>query len=239
MTRWIHRAARALGALLLIPCFTAPAPAAPTRDAPASGNLTAAVFVQNRADPKFDGEVDTTLRGAPFALSSSGEDVWLLEGDANGKLLKFVDRVEFAAAFNGETLGRWPNGAGTGTLISMTANTLGSLNTGPMIGPVLISEVMYHPEVTIEDDLEFVEICNSGTTTENLANWRLRGGADFDFTAAHSLEPGGLLVVVGMMKEFKMRTRKGGMSRLYQVKRYRKRRPGRSGPRSSQKDPRY
>ena len=44
--------------------------------------------------------------------------------------------------------------------------------------------------------LEFIEICNAGTVTENLANWRLRGGADFDFTAAHSIAPNGLLVVV-------------------------------------------
>ena len=38
--------------------------------------------------------------GRPFALSgSSGEDLWLLETDGSGKPIKFVDHVDFAAAF--------------------------------------------------------------------------------------------------------------------------------------------
>jgi hypothetical protein len=42
-----------------------------------------------------------------------------------------------------------------------------------------------------------VEICNTGSVTENLLHWRLRGGVDFTFTAAHELDPGDILVVVG------------------------------------------
>jgi hypothetical protein len=135
--------------------------------------------------------------GRPFGLSSSnGETLWLLETDGSGKPTRFVDVVDFAAAFNGEALGRWPNGAGNGTLVSMTSPTLGFENLGAQIGPVVISEVMYFPEVGSEDFFEYVEICNTGTTTENLANWKLRGGADFDFTASHSLAAGEGLVLV-------------------------------------------
>jgi len=135
------------------------------------------------------------ISGRPFGLSASrGEDIYLLEAGSSGQPAKFIDHAEFAAAFNGETLGRWPNGSGTGTLIPMFSNTLGAANSGPRIGPVVVNEVMYHPSASPED--EFVEIHNSGPTTENLAHWRLRGGADFDFTAAHSLAPGGLLVLV-------------------------------------------
>jgi len=136
-------------------------------------------------------------QGRPFGLSAAnGESLWLLETDGSGQPTRFVDVVDFAAAFNGETLGRWPNGAGNGTLVSMTSNTLDFENLGPQIGPVVISEVMYFPEVGSEDFFEYVEICNSGTTTENLANWKLRGGADFNFTASHSLAPGEALVLV-------------------------------------------
>jgi hypothetical protein len=136
--------------------------------------------------------------GRPFALSATrGEDVWLLETDPSGRPVQFVDRIDFAAAFNGETLGRWPNGDGTGTLVPMSTNTLGSTNLGTRIGPVIISEVMYHPDAATEDPLEFVEIYNTGPVVENLAEWRLRGGGDFSFTASHSLAArGGLLVVV-------------------------------------------
>ncbi|NIP97538.1 MAG: lamin tail domain-containing protein, partial [Akkermansiaceae bacterium] len=143
------------------------------------------------------GSKGTYTSGEPFALSSLGDDVWLLEGDATGRPVAFVDRVEFAAAFPGDTLGRWPDGAGSDRLITMTAATFGSANRGPQIGPVVLSEVMYHPDAAGEDHFEYVEICNTGNETENLANWRLRGGVDFEFTAAHELAPGGLLVVVG------------------------------------------
>jgi hypothetical protein len=135
--------------------------------------------------------------GRPFALNSArGDELWLLETTADDRLLGFVDHADFAAAFPGETLGRWPDGAGTGTLVPMTASTLGAPNAGPVIGPVVISEVMYDPAGAGGEAWEFVEILNTGDATENLANWRLRGGADFDFTGAHELEPGGLLVVV-------------------------------------------
>jgi hypothetical protein len=137
------------------------------------------------------------ISGRPFALNASrGEDLWLLETDPAGRPVRFVDHVDFAAAFRGETLGRWPNGAGTGTLVSMTSNTLGSPNLGAQVGPVIISEVMYHPLGASGDLSEFVEICNAGSVSESLANWKLRGGADFDFTAGHLLAPGAVLVVV-------------------------------------------
>ena len=135
--------------------------------------------------------------GRPFGLSAAeGETLWLLETDGSGNPIRFVDAVNFAAAFNSEALGRWPNGAGTGTLVSMTSNTLGFENLGAQVGPVVISEVMYHPNQPAEDFFEYVEICNTGSVTENLANWKLRGGADFNFTASHNLAPGEGLVIV-------------------------------------------
>lgn len=135
--------------------------------------------------------------GRPFGLGAGkGDDLWLMEADVSGRPLRFVDQIEFAGSFSGETLGRWPNGAGTGTLVSMTSRTLGAANSGAQVGPVIISEVMYFPNNLSETELEYVEICNAGSVTENLANWKLRGGADFDFTVFHSIAPGGLLVLV-------------------------------------------
>ena len=65
-------------------------------------------------------------------------------------------------------------------MTSMISNTPGQANSGPQVGPVVISEVMYHPVGASEEQLEFVEICNTGSVTEDLENWRLRGGADFN-----------------------------------------------------------
>ncbi|MFC7337747.1 lamin tail domain-containing protein [Haloferula chungangensis] len=148
------------------------------------------------------GSKGTWTPGRPFALSSAhGEELSLLESTEDGQLLRFVDQVDFAAAFPGESLGRWPNGAGYGTLVSMTSGTFGRANEGPQVGPVVISELMYHREGAAGDLLEFVEILNAGVLLENLDHWRLRGGADFDFTAAQQLAPGETLVLVAFDPE--------------------------------------
>ncbi|MGC6582254.1 MAG: lamin tail domain-containing protein [Akkermansiaceae bacterium] len=137
----------------------------------------------------------TWVSGRTFGLSAaSGDDLWLVETDANGLPTAFVDHVEFAAARENETLGRWPNGAGSDTLITMTTQTSGSENSGPLLGPIFIAEV--HFRNSSSDSLEFVEICNSSSQTVSLENWRLRGGLDFDFTSAHSLPSQGVVVVV-------------------------------------------
>ena len=137
------------------------------------------------------------VAGRPFGLSAArGEDLWLLETNPLGQPVRFVDRVDFAAALPEQTLGRWLNGDGKSTLIGMSTNTLGAENSGAKIGPIILSEVMYHPGFLPEEGVEFVELFNTGSQVENLAAWRLRGGVDFDFTAAHGLMPGGLLVVV-------------------------------------------
>ena len=48
----------------------------------------------------------------PFSLSSAGDDVFLMEADVAGNLLRFADRVEFPAAPGGMTFGRYPDGSG-------------------------------------------------------------------------------------------------------------------------------
>ena len=57
----------------------------------------------------------------PFSLSSSGDDVFLLQADSAGNLLKFVDRVEFPSAPGGMTLGRSPDGIGAFSLLRSTS----------------------------------------------------------------------------------------------------------------------
>ena len=147
-----------------------------------------------------------------FALSGShGDDVWLMEADASGKLLSFVDHVDFGGAINGESFGRWPDG--TGDLCPMTSVTLENANSPPRVGPVIISEVMYHapgPGGAEADDLEFIELYNPTPEAIDLAvwkdnphggaqyfaDWRLRGGVDMEFDAGTTIASGGMLVVL-------------------------------------------
>jgi hypothetical protein len=53
----------------------------------------------------------------PFSLSSAGDDVFLLQADTAGNLLKFADRVEFSAAPGNMTYGRSPDGTGSFDLL--------------------------------------------------------------------------------------------------------------------------
>ena len=66
----------------------------------------------------------------PFSLSSGGDDVFLLQADSTGNLLKFADRVEFSSAPGAMTYGRSPNG--TGEFDLMRAPTQGTANTASL-----------------------------------------------------------------------------------------------------------
>ncbi|MBN2475332.1 MAG: lamin tail domain-containing protein [Pirellulales bacterium] len=143
----------------------------------------------------------TPLDPAPshFALDGAhGDDVWLMAADAAGRLTRFVDHVEFGAAANGESFGRWPNGSGG--LYPMTAITLDPAdgeNSGPRVGPVVISEVQYNPGNSPgAADFEFIEIYNSAATAVDLTNWRIRKGVDYDFPAETELAAHGVIVIV-------------------------------------------
>ena len=132
-----------------------------------------------------------------FALSGvRGDDVWLMAAESNGTLTHFADHVEFDAAANGEPIGRWPNAIGE--FYPMDAPTLGDVNEGPRVGPVILSEVMYNPTVPDGDpnDFEFIEIYNGSPDPIDLTDWRTRKGVDFDFSAGTILPSGEILVVV-------------------------------------------
>jgi hypothetical protein len=140
--------------------------------------------------------------GAPgsFLLSSLGEEVWLVASDAQGRPSRFVDHVSFGASANGESFGRWPNGIGE--LYPMKHLTLGSVNSGPRIGPVVITEVMFAPPDPDGDggidpnNLEFVEIYNPTSASIDLTQWRFTEGIDFGFAAGQMLAARGTLVIV-------------------------------------------
>ncbi len=135
-----------------------------------------------------------------FAFDSArGNHVWLTAADAEGNVTQFVDHVEFGAALADESFGRWPNGQGD--LYPMRSLTLGSENSGPRVGPIVISEVMYQPpdppEGVDPGELEFVEIFNPTAEEINLTDWQIRGGLRFDFAREAKLSPGEAIVVVG------------------------------------------
>lgn len=160
---------------------------------PASTNLASGAYIT------FD-ESQFNVGPNGFALSASGEDVWLIEVDNSGKPIRFADRVDFDATLNGMSLGRIPNGSGE--LFPLVTSSFGSANGAHLPGDIVISELHYHPApppggTTItEDQLEFVELTNRSGASILLSDWRLRGDADYNFPAGTVLADGAKLVLV-------------------------------------------
>lgn len=157
----------------------------------------------------------------PFALSSSkGDEVHLSVTDTNGALTGYRAVAKFGPSADGVSFGRYATSV-EAEFTSMSARSFGvdspisvddfrtsagATNPYPLISPVVISEVMYHPpdaggaDNTID---EFIQLENRTAQTVFLFDtnyptntWRLRDAVDLDFPTNLSLAPAGRLVIV-------------------------------------------
>lgn len=143
----------------------------------------------------------------PFTFNSSeGDAVYLSAVDAQGNLTGYRTVVEFGAAANGVSFGRYTNSVGTVQYPAQTAVSLGAANPGPRVGPLVISEIMFQPPLLGTNDNtvdEFVEIHNITGQSVPLFNpleptntWRVWGGIHYYFPRGASLPPGGYALLV-------------------------------------------
>ena len=93
----------------------------------------------------------------PFALSRSGETLYLYSG-AGGRLTGYRERASFGPSDPGATFGRCADGAGGARWALLREPTPGLPNAEPLVGPIVISEILYHAENAT--DVEFVELLN-------------------------------------------------------------------------------
>ncbi|MGA2853748.1 MAG: lamin tail domain-containing protein, partial [Verrucomicrobiota bacterium] len=123
-----------------------------------------------------------------FALNALGESIFFIKPDRS----RILDAVQFATQQNGIAMGRWPDGAND--FYRLQAKTPGAPNAPILISPVVINELMYDP-ISGNDDDQYVELYNRGTTNINLGNWQLAGGVTFTFPANVMLPTNGYIVV--------------------------------------------
>jgi spore coat protein CotH len=144
---------------------------------------------------------------APFAFSQHGEAVYLASADSDGNLTGHIAGARFGATENGVSIGRHITSVGADfTLLS--APTFGAslpssveefrlgtgaANAGPLSGPVVINEVMYHPA---DSGTEFVELYNRSAEPVELGGWSLKG-AGYVFPPNTTIAPNGFLVLLG------------------------------------------
>jgi hypothetical protein len=130
----------------------------------------------------------------PFALSENGDTVCLTSAlDANSKLTGYREKEDFGASETGVSFGRYYKASTADyDFVPMTATTLRAVNTYPKIGPIIITEIMYHPDwpaggTYVNNAYEYIELRNiSGAavtlydSNENLP-WKFTNGIDYTF----------------------------------------------------------
>ncbi|MHC4706205.1 MAG: lamin tail domain-containing protein, partial [Planctomycetota bacterium] len=146
----------------------------------------------------------------PFALSENGEDAalssWL---DPNGNLTGYRAIQDFGASDSNVSFGRYFKGStGNYNFVAMDHNTPGLPNAYPKVGPIVINEIMYHPNWPESspyesEKYEYIELRNITNADVNLYDdqgipWKFTSGIDFTFPAEPPIRipAGGYMLIV-------------------------------------------
>ncbi len=135
----------------------------------------------------------------PFALSSNGEAVFLSSG-RDGALTGYRTEEDFGASATGISFGRYVTSTGDDKFVSMSVVTPGSANASPLVGRVVITEIMYDPGSNDQSE-EFIELYNR--TGEEIAlqgeeegvPWRFTNGVEYNFPVGVTIPAGGYLII--------------------------------------------
>lgn len=127
-------------------------------------------------------------RITPFGISDTGETVYLSSA-VNDQITDYQANEDFGASIEGETLGNYYKpSSGSWNFVGLREPTPGAPNSGPRIGPVVISEIHYQPSG--HADSEYFELLNISDAPVTLydaakgAAWKISDGIDYEFPSA-------------------------------------------------------
>jgi len=152
----------------------------------------------------------------PFALSSNGGKVCLSSPlDPDVRLTGFRKTEDYGASDPNVAFGRYQKSTGDYNFVAMSANTEGSANTyPPKVGPIVISEIMYHPDwpangIYDNDEYEYIQLYNISSDTvffeEDGIPWKFTNGIEYTFPLGTQLDAGECLLVVKNLTAFNWR----------------------------------
>lgn len=134
-----------------------------------------------------------------FALSELGDEIYLSSGEG-GELTGYRVAESFGAAERDVTFGRYVKSDGTTDFTAQSTPSMGATNAYPLISPVAITELMYHPADS--NGFEYVEIYNRTSSDVPLYHasypvntWKLEGAVEFTFPEGLVLSPGECVVI--------------------------------------------
>lgn len=137
----------------------------------------------------------------PFALSDDGETVYLTSA-VEDELSDYYFSEDFGASLPGETQGYYYKpSSGTYNFLPLANPTPASGNAVPRLGPVVISEIMYHPAGDAAS--EYFELLNVSDAAVTLFDpiagkaWQITNGIEFEFSSSSpvTLAPGERIVL--------------------------------------------
>jgi hypothetical protein len=136
-----------------------------------------------------------------FRFSEHGEEVYLFSSPT-GVRGDYMHGFAFGEIENGVSFGRYVTSDGREEFVAQKAVTLGEKNAGPIVGPVVISEIMYNPKDSIS---EYVELKNISDAEVHLYDvkvpdntWHV-GGLEFAFPKSSSLKPGEIVLIASTL----------------------------------------
>lgn len=154
-----------------------------------------------------------------FGLSRYGETVYLFSGQ-NGQITgHYYAEQPFGVSRPGLSFGRYTYQDGQMCDFTvLNATTPGAANTNPAVGPLVIREVMYHPEpcgTYDKEEYEYIEIYNISNYSVLLSEydaeqnayygWKLSDAVEFEFPLGVAIPSGGSVVVVRNIEAFTSR----------------------------------
>jgi hypothetical protein len=163
-------------------------------------------------DVNFGSSASDPGRIIPFALSENGEMVCLASAlDGNSMLTGYREKEDFGASETGVSFGRYYKASTNSyNFVPMANSTQDYTNAYPKVGPIVITEIMYHPNWPASgsytnDQYEYIELRNiSGSpvtlydSNEN-APWKFTDGIDYTFGSPPdtvTIPAGGRILVV-------------------------------------------
>jgi len=155
-----------------------------------------------------------------FALSEDGDQVSLRSATPAGELTGYRVTEDFGASQTAVSFGKYfKRSTGNYNFVLMEYMTPWHPNSYPLVGPVVISEIMYHPDWPAggsypDDRYEYIELHNITTAPVKLYRdekqlpWRFTEGIEFTFPDAPqevTIPPDGRIVLVRDPAAFKWR----------------------------------
>ncbi|MBN1125624.1 MAG: lamin tail domain-containing protein, partial [Sedimentisphaerales bacterium] len=151
-----------------------------------------------------------------FALSEGGETVYLYSGRDGLVTGTYYTRQAFGASETAVAFGRHILSDGMEhDFTAMSENTPGDDNAYPKVGPIVISEILYHPPVGgvyDKDEYEFIELHNITESPvalygseDSLVPWQINDGVQFTFPLGVTIPAGQRIVVVKNIAAFQSR----------------------------------